>query len=424
MSIEPYRRVLALPGVRSLILVALLARVPVTAAGITLTLHVVLTQQRGYGAAGLVGGAFTVAAALGSPLLGRLVDRRGLRPMLLLTAGAAAVFWATAPTLPYPALALAAFLGGLLAIPVFGVVRQSLAALVPEAQRKPAYSVDSMSAEVSFMVGPPLAVLAATALPTALAMRLVGGAVVLAGLGLWAVNPPTRAAHEQPVASGPALPRRSWQRPRLIAVLLATVATTVTLAGTDVGIVAILQQSGQLQWTGLVLALWGGYSMVGGFVYGGMRHSPHPLVLAIGLGLATVPVGLATNWAWLGLAMIPAGALCAPALAASADAVSRLVPAGARGEAMGLHGSALTVGMALGAPFAGALVDGAGPAWAFATVGTVAAAAALVGLVASRAVTMGSLRSPGGAGCSRALRPAPDEASPVGARPRSPAPVP
>lgn len=38
MTIEPYRQVLALPGVRPLILLAMLARVPVTAVGVTLTL--------------------------------------------------------------------------------------------------------------------------------------------------------------------------------------------------------------------------------------------------------------------------------------------------------------------------------------------------------------------------------------------------
>ncbi|HEX5542802.1 MAG TPA: MFS transporter, partial [Micromonospora sp.] len=79
MTLAPYRRVLALPGVRSLLLVAMLARIPVTAAGVTLTLYVVLNLGRGYFAAGLVAAAMTVGAALGAPLMGRMVDRRGLR---------------------------------------------------------------------------------------------------------------------------------------------------------------------------------------------------------------------------------------------------------------------------------------------------------------------------------------------------------
>src|SRR5512139_367143 len=97
MHVEPYRRVLALPGVRSLMIVALIARIPIVASGITVTLHVVLDLHRGYAAAGLVGTAVTVGAAIGSPLLGRLVDRSGLRRMLTLTVAAEVLFWAVAP---------------------------------------------------------------------------------------------------------------------------------------------------------------------------------------------------------------------------------------------------------------------------------------------------------------------------------------
>ena len=87
----------------SLLLVSTLARVPLTAmAGITLTFYVVLDLDRGYGAAGLVGAAVTIGAALGAPLLGRLVDRRGLRPVLVLTTIAEALFWSAAPVAAVP----------------------------------------------------------------------------------------------------------------------------------------------------------------------------------------------------------------------------------------------------------------------------------------------------------------------------------
>src|SRR5512138_1814109 len=125
MRLEPYRQVLARPGVRPLLLVALLARVPPTAAGITLTLHVVLDLHRGYAAAGLVGAVATIGMAVGAPALGRFVDRRGLRPMLLVTTVAEVIFWAAAPVLSSPVLVVVAFVSGLLAMPVFSVVRQS-----------------------------------------------------------------------------------------------------------------------------------------------------------------------------------------------------------------------------------------------------------------------------------------------------------
>ncbi|MBX6357521.1 MAG: MFS transporter [Micromonosporaceae bacterium] len=381
MTLEPYRRVLALPGVRPLILLALLARVPVTAAGITLTLHVVLELRHGYGAAGLVGAASTVGSALGAPLLGRLVDRRGLRLMLGVTTVAEAVFWSVAPVLPYPALLVAAFAGGLLTLPVFSVIRQSVAALVPEAQRRPAYALDSMSVELSFMAGPALAVFVITSFSAQVAMAAVGAGTVLAGVALFALNPPVRGDEaDEGASTAPAPRRREWLRPRLVALLAVATATTVVLGGTDVALVAALREAGQVSWTGAVVALWAGYSLAGGFVFGMVHRPLSPLLLTGLLGAFTIPVGLAGDWRWLCLAMVPAGALCAPSLAAGADAVSRLAPAGARGEAMGLHGSALTVGMAVGAPLAGSVIDATTPAWGFAVAGLVGGGLTLAAL--------------------------------------------
>jgi predicted MFS family arabinose efflux permease len=366
MTLVPYRQALALPGVRSLLLVALLARVPTTAAGVTLTLHVVLDLGGGYGAAGAVGAAVTIGAAVGSPLLGRLVDRRGLRPVLLLTTVGEGVFWAVAPVLPYPVLLVVAGFGGLLSLPVFNVVRQSLAALVPPQRRRPAYALDSMSVELSFMVGPAAAVLLATTVSARAALLAVGAGVVLSGLTLTVLNPPVRGSDETDAGARP-VPRRQWLTPRLVGLLAVAAATTLVLGGTDVAVVAVLRSAGQVEFTGVVLALWGAYSLVGGFVYGMAHRRLPPVVLAVALCLFTVPVGLGGDrWWLLCLALVPAGALCAPTLAATADTVSQEVPATARGEAMGLHGSAMTVGIALGAPLAGLVIDTTGPTWGFA----------------------------------------------------------
>ncbi|MEV4478998.1 MFS transporter [Micromonospora coxensis] len=377
MNLTPYRQALAQPGLRSLLLVSVLARVPLTATGVTLTFFVVLDLGRGYGAAGLIGAALTVGAAIGSPLLGRLVDRHGLRPMLAVTTAAEAVFWASAPTLSYPVLLPAAFLAGLLALPAFSVIRQSIAALVPQEHRRPAYALDSMSVELSFMVGPALAVALATTVSARLTLWTVGAGVVAAGVTLWLMNPPTRSADEQ-VAPQSRVPRRVWLTPRLLAVLAVSAGATLVLGGTDVAVVAVLRAGGEVGWTGAVLAMWAVASLVGGFAYGAVKRSFSPLALAAALSLCTIPVGLGgDHWWLLCLALVPAGALCAPTLAATADAVSRLAPAGVRGEAMGLHGSAVTVGIALGAPLAGAVIDASAPLWGFAVTGAVGLALTL-----------------------------------------------
>ncbi|HEY0697069.1 MAG TPA: MFS transporter, partial [Micromonospora sp.] len=352
----------------------------VTATAVVLTLHV-LELGHGYAAAGLVGAASTVGNAIGSPLVGRLVDRRGLRPVLVVTTVAEALFWGTAPFWPYVFLLVAAFFGGMFTLPVFSVVRQSLAALVDEGRRRQAYALDSMSVELSFMAGPALAVLLATAVSPRVAVLAVGAGMVSAGVALFLLNPPVTGESET-ARSLPAPPRREWLSPSLVGVLALSAAGTLVLGGTDVAVVAVLREAGQIGWTGTVLAMWGFYSLVGGFAYGAAHRSSSALPLVALLGLCTIPVGFAGDrWWLLGLALLPAGALCAPSLAATADAVSRLVPASVRGEAMGLHGSALTVGLALGAPLSGAVMDGWGPAWGFAATGLLGLLVALVVLV-------------------------------------------
>jgi hypothetical protein len=69
MRFGPYRQVMSLPGMRPLMLLAIIARVPVVAVPITLTLHVVLDLDRGYGAAGALGAVVTLASAPPGPVL-------------------------------------------------------------------------------------------------------------------------------------------------------------------------------------------------------------------------------------------------------------------------------------------------------------------------------------------------------------------
>jgi predicted MFS family arabinose efflux permease len=379
MTLTPYRETLALRGIKSLLVVATLARVPITAGTVTLTLHVIQDLDLGYGAAGLVGAAFTVGGSFGAPVMGRITDRRGLRPVLVLTTVAEVLFWTCAQALPYWALLVAALIGGFLTLPAFAVARQSIAALAPESHRLPAFALDSITTELSFMVGPALGVLICTTAGPRAAMLAVGSGILLSGVGLFLLNPPTRAPGEAPISAGERVTRRSWLRPELIAVFAISSAATLVLSGTDVAVVAVLQESGEVKWTGAVLALWAVYSLTGGFAYGTVRQGLPPLLLLAPMALLTIPVGLAgAHWWLIAALLLPAGALCAPTITATAAAVSRLTPAAARGEAMGWHNSSLTVGVALGAPIAGTVMDTLSPAWGFVAVGGVGLLVAVV----------------------------------------------
>jgi MFS family permease len=370
VALGNYRRVFALPGVGTLLALMFAARIPVSATSMVLTLHVVLTLHHSYGAAGLVGAAGTVGLAVGAPLTGRFVDAFGLRGMVVITTVGYGAYWLTAWLLPYPMLLVLSFAGGLLALPVMSIGRQALAALVPESDRRAAFSLDSVSVEMSFMVGPAAGVLVATRVSTMAAVISVGCLLVLAGGALYVVNPPVRGVHDAEEADGVRPPRGQWLRPALLAVLAAGCGAVFILAGMEVAVVAALRGTGELSWTGVVTISMCVASAVGGVVYGALRRTPGPLVLVVLLGLLTLPVGFAGGQWWvLALMSVPSNLMCAPALAATGDSVSRLAPASVRGEAMGLHSSALTLGGALGAPVVGTVVDHFGPAGGFVAAG-------------------------------------------------------
>jgi MFS family permease len=366
--VEPYRRVLAIPGARTLLLVGLVARIPVMAGGLTLTLYVVTGLKLGFLQAGLVGAASTGGTAVGAPVAGRFVDRCGLRPVVAITTFTELAFWSSAAFLPYWLLVGGAFAGGVLALPVSSVVRQCLAVAVPAERRRTAFALDSMLIEVGYMAGPAVAVAVTTAVGSGWALDLVGLGLAGSGMTLLVLNPPIRA-DDAPTVSKAGLPRRQWLTPALAGLLGVTFAAAFVVIAVELSVVAVLKADAATGWTGLAIGLFSLSSMAGGFAYGALSRGFSPLVMVGGMAALTVPVGLAGPWPLLCLALIPAGMLCAPAISTTVDTLSQWVPAGARGEAMGLHSTALTLGLAVSAPVTGCVIDTWGARWSFAVAG-------------------------------------------------------
>jgi MFS family permease len=375
MPVQRYRRVLSSPALRRALVLGVLVRMPIFAGGLVLTLHVVSTLHRSYGAAGLVSAAATIAIAISGPWRGRLLDRLGLRRVVVPSIVVAAVCWSIAPFVGYWWLLALAALAGLFVIPSFSIIRQAVIAAVPEDDRRTAISLDSVAVELSFMIGPAVGVWAATLWPTAWVLFAIEMVGVAAGVLLWIANPAIREAEDETVVAETALgetagggaagrppaaaavPRADWFRARFLAICLGAAATTVVLGGSDIAIVAALRAFDAQASIGWVLAIWGLGSLIGGLVYGGLHRSISAFSLLGGLSVATAPMALAVGAPSLAVLAFVAGLLCAPTITATVDQVSRVVPPSARGEAMGWHGSFMTAGMALGAPAAGVAID-------------------------------------------------------------------
>ena len=245
--------------------------------------------------------------------------------------------------------------------------------------------------ELAFIIAPALAVWAATQWSTTWVLFTTQMAGVLAGILIWVVNIPLRGEGEAQVGTTRVL-RRTWFRLPFLAVCLAATATTLVLSGSDIAIVAAMREFGATPQIGLVLALWGLGSLIGGLVYGALQQPISAFLLLAGLALVTLPMALATSPWTLALLGLVAGLLCAPTITASVDQASRLVPAAARGEAMGWHGSFMTTGGALGAPLAGLGIDHAGWGAGFVLVAVVGFVVAAAGWSRGRLRALRTLR--------------------------------
>ncbi|MFC8502191.1 MFS transporter [Pedococcus sp. NPDC057267] len=383
-----YRRVLVVPALRRALVLGFLVRMPIFAGGVVITLHVVGHLHRSYGAAGLVSAAATVAIAISGPWRGRLLDRHGLRRVVVPSIVVAALCWSVAPFVGYwPLMALAA-LAGLFVIPSFAIIRQAIIAAVPQDDRRTAISLDSVAVELSFMIGPAAGVWAATTWSTDWVLFAIEMLGVAAGVLLWFADPVLREAPDEDDTDGEVatpVTRGQWFRPAFVVVCVGAAATTFVLGGTDIGIVAALRDFDAQSSIGWVLALWGFGSLLGGLVYGGLHRSVSAFWLLGALALVTAPMAFGGGPVSLGVLGFVAGLFCAPTITATVDQVSRVVPSAARGEAMGWHGSFMTAGMAVGAPVAGFAIDHRGWSSGFVAVAVVGALVAVVGGIGTSA---------------------------------------
>ena len=376
MSLHKYKKVLAIPGVLPATLFMFVAGLPLTIMTLTLSLHVLNEMGRSYFDAGLVGTATALGFAVGSPLLGRMMDRHGLRPVVAICGTLSTVAWALLPIVDYWVFVVLAFAAGLFTVPTGSLSRQFIASLVPEAHRRPAYSLNTMLMELSFVITPAIGILLITAYSATAMLLVIGVWRGLSYAALYLLNWPIRNSDE--VASDPdpvRPPLREWLTGRLVGVLLVSSGALFVLFGTELALIAVLRENGEIAFTGYVIAAMSIASIAGGFVHGIVHRSWSLTRLAVTMSLLLLPVAYFDQvWWWLMLALLPTNLLCTPTLAASSEAVAELAPASVRGQVMGLQDSANRMGQTLSMPLVGFAIDSFSPSIGF-------VAAALGGLV-------------------------------------------
>ncbi|WP_404959995.1 MFS transporter [Streptomyces sp. 147326] len=386
-----FRRVFALGGT-ALPLYAFLARLPAALCPIGTLL--LINARDGIGAAGAVAAALWLGQALGGPVIGRLADRRGHRPVLLVACAAnsavlLALVAAVLGGLPLAArMALAVAAG--LTVPQIGPLARARWARLAGGDKKvlgSALSVDTTLDEVGFMVGPALAGILAVTVHPASALVLAAALILLFGT-LFALHPtapgPAVAAPGPAVAARGARPGVRLWSPGLGLLFALAVLQGAAWSGANTGVNALAESVGNAGAAGLVWAAMAVTSSLAGFV---TVSRPGSADLTVRLrwtiavqAVLTLPLPAVSGLWGAAFAVAGIGLAVAPHLIALFGLVERAGPAERMGEAMTVVGSGLILGQALAAAVAGPLASAYGHRAAFAVACAAAAASAVLAL--------------------------------------------
>lgn len=382
-----YARILRRPGTARLLLPTLVARIPDSIA-VTAIVVLVRSVTGSYSTAGLAAGAFGIGTAVSAPLTGRALDRLGQRralPVLAVAfASALAGFALASGHLVAGELGALAVVAGLARPPIEAALRAMWPRLVPPAQVGAAYALDSTTQELIWIGGPLLlAVLLATGSPQ---LPLIACAVLsLAGTVWYATGLRAAPGGRNPDGPAPSPVRRAGLR-----ILLASAACYGVAAGIlNLALVAFAGAHGGAAWAGVLVAMWGLGSLVGGLLYGSRDWGGPVEVRAMGclalFGAILLLLAAAPGLAVLAPLMILLGVPLSPWLGSLNASVQRAVPAASSTEAFAWTFAIITVAMAAGNAFGGMIIQGAGPQAAFLAAGGLGLAGAASGALRLRA---------------------------------------
>ncbi|PRY43685.1 MFS transporter [Umezawaea tangerina] len=387
--LRPYRQLAGVPHLVSVLIWSMVGRVHMT--GTPLALSFLMAGWTGsYGLAGVVGGALTLGLGVAGPVRGRAADRAPASRLLAVAGGLYGVGIALLGLLPtvlpaggWPVAVVVAFLTGLCTPPVTQLTRASYPRLATGPVQQAVYTVEASLQEFMYIVGPMMAAsLVAFASPRT-AIWVCGVLAVAGTFGfLLALR---RAGLDEPVPmTSPHSGRSLLKDGGLVLTLVAAVCVVMPLVTVDMLIIAWARDLGRPAMAGVLTAVWGVGSVLGGLVVGGFRgRANFPLrmvMLTVGMAalIPVLPPVTTPSSPWLiGAVLVLGGLAIAPAIAANNARIGDLAPDGRKAEAFGWMSMASTAGAAAALPTAGWLLDHIGPSAAAVS----ATAVALVGTV-------------------------------------------
>lgn len=379
-----YRDVLREPEAKQLLAGTLVGRLPNGMA----PLAIVLAGTHSYGAASgaVLAALYLMASAVGGPLLGRQVDRRGQTAVFALSglvsgAGLAAVAVGVGRLWQ---VAAAVVVAGGLKPPLEAGLRSlwgtGAGSVMPApAHQRTALALDAASQELIYIAGPIIvAGIALAASPTA--ALLVTAALGIVGTALVVTTDASRSW--TPVDKR----RGDWLGP-LRSPHLRTLYTAMACIGVPIGAITPLAITAATQYhapwlAGGLPAVLSAGAVLGGLAYG-VRAWPGTTLRQ----LITLTALFSAGWLAVSMAGRPAtmiaatagtGLFMAPLLAAAFAETGALAPRGTATEAQALLVAALDIGCALGTAAAGLLHPLVLP--------TATAAGALIMLIARRSL--------------------------------------
>lgn len=389
--LKRYRELFAVPELRSTVLSSIAGRMPIGIAGLAILLFV-QTRSGSFALAGTTSALYVLGLGLLAPLLGRLIDRFGPRPVLSVCAVlypaalvglAALVMLAATPVW----ICVMAVLAGASLPPINACIR----ALYPKLVTDPsllhtAYSVDSALVEAVFILGPALVALCVAA-------GHAEAAVLLAALSAaFGTTFFMRAGPIRRWAAAPGRIRRDWagvlRYPQLALVFAVTVLYSVSFGLFEVAVTAHAAAKGSPAVAGITLALTSVGAGAGAFVYGA-RHWRTPLRMQFVFTLAAMAAGILLlvpidALALYAAASVVAGVPMATVIATQSLLVSRLAPRERLAESFTWGSTCLLVGVSAGIAAGGMLAERYAAAWLLVAAATAAGLAALLAVACSR----------------------------------------